>query len=227
VSEPVRFRDDGSASEDVRELLKGAARSRPMTKDARARSAARVDRLVAVPVAAGLVLWLRGVAIAAGLGVVGVVAVTQVLPALHGEPARAVPRVSVPATTGRERVEIPAPPPVATTSTSTPTPTPTSTSISTTTSDDDVLAREAALLEKARASLERDPASSLTTLDAYAAAFPTGTLSIERELLAVDALRRLGRVRDARSRGETLLGRARGSIYEERVTRILGELGAP
>jgi hypothetical protein len=227
VSEPVRFRDDGSASEDVRELLKGAARSRPMTKDARARSAARVDRLVAVPVAAGLVLWLRGVAIAAGLGVVGVVAVTQVLPALHGEPARAVPRVSVPATTGRERVEIPAPPPVATTSTSTSTPTPTSTSISTTTSDDDVLAREAALLEKARASLERDPASSLTTLDAYAAAFPTGTLSIERELLAVDALRRLGRVRDARSRGETLLGRARGSIYEERVTRILGELGAP
>jgi hypothetical protein len=226
MSRPVRFREDASAPPGVREMLRAAGRSRPMSDDVRARSAARIDRLAAVPAAAGLVLWIKGVAIAAGLGVVGVAVAMRVLPDTHPTPVKSMTTAS--ATTSRGGVEIPAPPPLNATpiSTPTPTPTPTSTAIPTATasSESDVLSREVALLEKARASLDRDPASSLATLEAHAAEFPTGTLRMERELLAVDALRRLGRFTDARTRGEALLARAPGSIYEERVRTILATL---
>jgi hypothetical protein len=208
-----------------------------MTREARARSAARVDRLVAVPVAAGVVIWLKGVAIAAGLGVVTVVTVTRVLPALQGAPSKAVAPVSAGTTSSHRSVEIPAPPPVTVIptptaiSTATPTPTATPTAIPTSTptasTDNDGLAREVALLEKARGALDRDPSSTLAMLDVHAAEFPNGTLSMERELLAVDALRRLGRVADAKARGEALLGRARGSIYERRVKGMLDGLASP
>src|SRR5208282_3711917 len=79
----VRFREDASAPDEVRDLLRAAGRSRPLTDKVRARSAARIDRLAAVPAAAGLLLWFKGVAIAAGLGVVGVAVVMRVLPATH------------------------------------------------------------------------------------------------------------------------------------------------
>jgi hypothetical protein len=231
MSRPVRFREDASAPDDVRALLRAAGRSRPLTDDMRARSAARIDRLAAVPAAAGLLLWLKGVAIAAGLGIVGVGVVMRVLPATHAGPVKPM-ATGMGATASRGAVEIPAPPPVRTTATSTPTststststPTPTPTSTSTASSESDLLAREVVLLEKARGSLDRDPASSLATLEAHAAEFPTGTLRMERELLAVDALRRLGRFTGARARGEALLARAPGSIYEERVRAILASL---
>jgi hypothetical protein len=226
MSRPVRFRDDDSAPADVRDLLRSVGRSRPMTDEVRARSAARIDRLAAVPVAAGLVLWIKGVAIAAGLGVVGVAVVMRVLPANHAsvKPLTTTPTVSAGAPASRGGVEIPAPPPPRAAPTATPIPTATPTPIPTASSDSDLLAREVALLEKARGSLDRDPASSLTTLEAHAAEFPTGTLRMERELLAVDALRRLGRFTDARTRGEALLARAPGSIYEGRVRTILASL---
>jgi hypothetical protein len=85
----------------------------------------------------------------------------------------------------------------------------------------DSLAREAAMLEEARSLLERDPGAALAALDRYASVFPSGSLGIERELLAVSALRRLGRAREAQARGAALLQQARGSIYEERVRALL------
>lgn len=204
-----------------------------MVGEVRARSAARVDRLVAVPVAAGVVIWLKGAAIAAGLGVgmVGVVTVMRVVPAGTGESVRMAVPVSVGTTGSGGAVEIPAPPPVraiattATTAPTTTTPTTTPTPTPTPAGESDGLAKEVALLEKARGALDHDPSSTLATLDAHAAEFPNGTLGMERELLAVDALRRLGRTGEARARGEGLLGRARGSIYEERVRSMLDALG--
>jgi len=241
MSRPVRFRDDSSAPDEVRDLLRAAGRSRPMTDEVRARSAVRVDRLAAVPVAAGLVLWIKGVAIAAGIGVAGVVIATRVLPVTHGEvvtpppaPATVVTAsrtAGIPAAMSPARVP-PASVPVATaTPAATPAPTAspgaTTTASSIASSDGDPLARETALLETARGTLESDPARSLATLEAHAAEFPSGTLRLERELLAVDALRRLGRFTDARTRGEALLARSPGSIYEERVRSILATLPPP
>jgi hypothetical protein len=49
-------------------------------------------------------------------------------------------------------------------------------------------------------------------------------MATERELLAIDALRRLGRASEARARAEALLPRARGGLYEERLRKLLDAL---
>jgi hypothetical protein len=87
--------------------------------------------------------------------------------------------------------------------------------------ESDALEREAALLESARASLGTAPARALELAERHASSFPGGKLAIERELVAVDALERLGRHSEARARGEALLRRASGNIYEDRIRRLL------
>lgn len=52
---------------------------------------------------------------------------------------------------------------------------------------------EAALLEQARSALGRDPARALSLTQQHAARFPSGVLKQEREVIAIEALRRLGR----------------------------------
>jgi hypothetical protein len=88
---------------------------------------------------------------------------------------------------------------------------------------EDSLAREAAMLEEARAMLNGNPAGTLGALDRYAARFPSGQLTMEGELLAVDALRRLGRRSEAKARAASLLANARGSLYEPRIRTMLAE----
>lgn len=88
----------------------------------------------------------------------------------------------------------------------------------------DSLAQEAALLERARASLGANPAEALGLTEAHAAQFPGGKLSMEREIVAIDALRRLGRSGEARTRGGAVLSRARGGLYEERIQKLLDSM---
>ena len=80
------------------------------------------------------------------------------------------------------------------------------------------------MLDRARGLLNTDPGAALAALDAHAAAFPAGHMTLEREFLALEALRRLHRVSEARARGESLLQRRGGSLYEERVRAILDTL---
>jgi hypothetical protein len=247
MSGPTRWRDDDSSPAEVRDLLrtvKGGG-SRPIPAASRARSVARLDRMLALPAAAGLLLWLKGVAVAAGIGALGVVAVkgipvllsdTDAAPtvtAVATAKASATTRPkSTPAPTGVPIPGATAAPtatasvtvvPLATTATAVavaPSP-PIEPAPSTAT---DSLAREAAMLDRARAQLGSDPGAALATLDAQAVAFPSGHMGLERELLSVEALRRLHRVSEARARGESLLQRARGTIYEDRVRAILDAL---
>jgi hypothetical protein len=86
----------------------------------------------------------------------------------------------------------------------------------------DTLAAELALIQQARARYASDPEGTLDRLDEHARRFPEGKLSLERELLALDALKRLGRVDDERARAERLLPVVRGTIYENRVRTHLG-----
>jgi hypothetical protein len=86
----------------------------------------------------------------------------------------------------------------------------------------DTLGAELKLLEEARAHYASDPQATLDRLDEHARRFPDGKLSSERELLALDALQRLGRVDDERARAERLLPTVRGTIYENRVRTHLG-----
>jgi hypothetical protein len=194
--------------------------------------------MLALPAAAGLLLWLKGVAVAAGIGVLGVAAVKGIPVLLSNTDAAPPVTAAAPPTTPAPTRPKPALAPTSAplpSATAAPTATasvaviappiaaspPTEPAPSTAT---DSLAREAAMLDKARAQLGSDPGAALQTLDAQALAFPSGHMGLERELLSVEALRRLHRVSEARARGESLLQRARGTIYEDRVRAILDAL---
>lgn len=260
---PVRLRDDPSAPTDVREMVRSGGRSRPLSREARARCAARLNRSVIVlPAAAGLVVWAKGVAIAAVCVVGAAVAVRAVPMFARGEGGPKTPLAAVPAgapatrrapstaeipplkrlePTTDEGIRDPAPvlsgvpddrasveePRSSPARRGAPVSPPSASPSGDSRLETRPLEREAALLEQARALLDRNPSGALEVLDRYAAAFPTGQLSMERALLAVDALRRLDRIAEARARGNALLGQARGSIYEARVRAMLREMGTP
>jgi hypothetical protein len=59
---------------------------------------------------------------------------------------------------------------------------------------------EAALLEQARAALASDPARALALTRQHQARFPSGVLKQEREVIAIEALRRLGQSKAAAER---------------------------
>jgi type IV secretory pathway VirB10-like protein len=231
MSEPTRWRDEGPDA--VRALLRDAPGTRRMTADDRARTRARLAPLAGVAVGVGSFAWLQGAAIGAGLAVltVGAVEIGSAVVS-HEPPGNPAPAASVvyqrprapasPASTAPSPVEPPAP-----VAPSAPEPSPRPAARPTEAPpprDADTLAEEAALLERARASLGTSPAGALAITEEHAAKFPGGKLSVERELLAIDALRRLGRVAEARSRGEALLSRAQGSLYEDRIRKLLDGL---
>jgi RNA polymerase sigma-70 factor (ECF subfamily) len=85
------------------------------------------------------------------------------------------------------------------------------------------LDREVALLGRAQALLDRDPAAALAQLDAHAAQFPLGEMAAERDYLAVRALLRLGRRREAATRADALAARDPRGPFVRRVQRLLAE----
>jgi hypothetical protein len=236
MNAPTRWRDDPSAPQGVRDALSAGRPSRRLPGDARRRSAARLDRLIAVPAAAGLVLWIKGAAVAS-LCVAGAVAVVHEI--REPTPAPVVPerprprehaspvRLTVP-----EPMKAPlddaTPTLLAAADAGTPATTRTVHHVeraarSPDPSVPDALEREAVMLENARAMLDKNPSGALAALDRYTALFPSGVLTIERDLLAVDALRRLGRSGEARTRAAGLLERARGTLYEPRIRAMMDE----
>lgn len=85
----------------------------------------------------------------------------------------------------------------------------------------DPLALEVQWLDAARGLLDHDPASALAQAQAHAMRFPNGALAAERELIAIDALHRLGRQAEAQSRAKAVLLRFPGSLYRERLRSLL------
>lgn len=82
------------------------------------------------------------------------------------------------------------------------------------------LQREAELLEAAARSVNGDPRASLVELDRHAREFPNGQMAVEREFLAVRALRSLGRDADARARAAALADRYPASPYAARARHL-------
>lgn len=80
---------------------------------------------------------------------------------------------------------------------------------------------EARSLEEARQLLARDPTAALARANAHRTVFPRAQLAAESDLIAIDALVRLGRVEEARSRGRSLV--ARRSFYADRVRALVGD----
>ncbi len=246
----MRWRDAGAGPEGARELLRTARPPQRMTAPQRARSAARVSRLASIPLAASLALmWAKGIAAAAGIGVAGYVLATEIAPRLDvaldapsvhvsarppsPSAMRVLSHAPIPATEhSREPLATPpmapsasagawcAPPradsarPEATTAKIAPL---------ATIAPMDPLAREASLLESARAALSSEPARALELLNRHAREFPRGKLVLERELLAVEALHRMGRNAEARTRGASLVATDPSGPYAARVSSLLAD----
>jgi hypothetical protein len=249
MSDPVRWNQDG-AHDPARDLLRAARRPRPMTAAERARTASRLAQIASAPAAgAALAAWAKLAAGLVGLGIVAL-AVPRALrepPAavapLHHLPAdRLAPPITTPAPiTTSAPIAVPGSAPE-----SAPAPITASAPIIASApiaasapearrapprrapavaaaeapADADALLREAQMLEKARAGIEGDPASSLRSLDEHRGGFPEGQLAAERELLAIDALARLGRAGEARARAQAFLARFPSSPYASKARRI-------
>jgi hypothetical protein len=85
------------------------------------------------------------------------------------------------------------------------------------------LGREIDLIDTARAALSRgDARGALATLDAYSRLYPRGRLSMEAEVLRIDALERSGDADGARRRAEAFLRHHPKSVLSARVRRLLG-----
>ena len=86
---------------------------------------------------------------------------------------------------------------------------------------EDALAGEANLLNQAHVAMSTDPRKALTIASEHARRYPHGQLAAERELILVQALVKLGRVREAEARGRALRKSTPNSIYGDRLDTIL------
>jgi hypothetical protein len=89
------------------------------------------------------------------------------------------------------------------------------------------LGAELALLQEARAALARDPSTALALVAQHRARFPSGVLGAERDLIALDALRRSGRTGEARALALAWLEREPTGLHAPRVRAILRSLDRP
>jgi hypothetical protein len=76
---------------------------------------------------------------------------------------------------------------------------------------------EVELLEQARQALKSDPRRALQRANEHARRFPRGVLVQEREVLAIQALRRLGRDADADRRAEAFAKAFPGSAFQRNL----------
>lgn len=228
--DPERWRD-GEVDADVARLLGAMRAPRAMTSAERARTARRVARIAALPVAAGTVLWLKTVAYAAVIGTTAAVSGYY----LSRDPAPSAPPSATPSALA-PLVDAPPSPPTKRTPTA-PEPSASASADSvapppaldvagpspSASASADPLKQEAALLERARSKLASDPAGAMAVLAEHAQQFPRGQLTMEREMLMIDALSRAGRQSEAQARARALLSRSPGGLYEKRLKKLLGQ----
>jgi hypothetical protein len=82
---------------------------------------------------------------------------------------------------------------------------------------------ELALLDEAQRALAGEPARALALAAEHGRRFPDGILAQEREVLAVTALARLGRIDEARARAGAFHRRWPSSAHGRRIDALLGD----
>jgi hypothetical protein len=145
------------------------------------------------------------------------------LPRVHG-PAPCETKPSAPAAPrGHNPTAPPEPPPPAEVSSAAPAPTAPSEpeSVPPVAAPAPASPSEGALLLRARQQLVSDPASALELTDEAARRFPEGALVPEREVLAIEALTRLGRLPSARARFAAFRARYPQSPHLARLQSLL------
>lgn len=90
---------------------------------------------------------------------------------------------------------------------------------------------ESALLQLAHDAIPTNPRRALALTGEHARRFPTGVLAQEREVIAVEALVRIGRRDEARARAATFLATYPSSAYRSRASEAIdgppGSLPSP
>jgi hypothetical protein len=81
---------------------------------------------------------------------------------------------------------------------------------------------ESELVGQAQAALSGNPARALALCDQHRRLYPRGVLVQEREVLAIEALQRLGRHSQAVARGERFLKAFPGSAHQSKIAAIVG-----
>lgn len=89
----------------------------------------------------------------------------------------------------------------------------------------DVTESEATFLRRTRAALAEDPAVALRMTREHASRFPRGVLVQERDVIAIDALVRLGALDEARAKARAFRARYPRSAHASRIATILGTEG--
>jgi hypothetical protein len=86
---------------------------------------------------------------------------------------------------------------------------------------------EPQLIERARKALVADPKRALALTQEYQRRFPSGALGVEREVIALEALARLGQSAEARRLAVAFEAKHPTSIHLPRVRSLLARLGRP
>jgi len=81
---------------------------------------------------------------------------------------------------------------------------------------------ELTLVQKAQTALGSNPTLALALAERHASEFPTGELSQERELIAIEALAKLGQADQADARATRFLADHPRTPYRLRIERALG-----
>jgi hypothetical protein len=84
---------------------------------------------------------------------------------------------------------------------------------------------EVELLDRARAALKTEPAKALALTRQHQRLYPDGALSQEREVLAIEALSRLGKKGNAEKRAGQFEQRYPGSAYQKKVETTVRDSG--
>lgn len=84
---------------------------------------------------------------------------------------------------------------------------------------------EPQLIEKARKALAADPRRALALAQEHQRRFPVGALGVEREVIALEALARLGQTSEAKRRALAFEAKYPKSIHLPRVRALLARLG--
>jgi hypothetical protein len=84
-------------------------------------------------------------------------------------------------------------------------------------------ATELDILQRASDALRSSPEQALALASEHASRFPAGALSQEREVIAIEALVRLGRMEEARARAARLFRDAPDTAHGPRVRALLEE----
>jgi hypothetical protein len=205
--DPVRWSEaESDAGPKLRELFRSAAFDVPSDAQLQALRARLPDPPAGPPPGTGGKSGLlgsggRALAVTAAIG--GLAALVAVVGLRSGErPAETTaPPMASSSTRLVEPVPAPPSPNAGVTAPSEPTAAVPAPSASSASSARAKTPNEAALLERARRALSSNPALALELTRRHQTEFPRGVLRQEREVIAIEALRRLGKADQARERG--------------------------